>query len=188
MRIRCTNHIASQLLVLLLITPSVVLAQAAVAENRGSGLSQILFSFFLGIASGLAVAWIRGWRPGRQTHEQQRTPPVLDFHRRLGAQIERQPSAGTTDVDVHARAIVGLSQRYRKSIDDLRGHLNSDLDKLASQIRDLEGLARAPAQQERVRGQIEQTLAVLRQTWPDKEAAIEVELLKLRVQQGDTKI
>ena len=164
--------------------PLVFAQAAAAAEQRGSGFSQILLSFALGIASGLSVAWIRGWRPWRKTYEEVREHDVVDFHRRLGAHIEPKPTSGSQQVETQARTILSLRDEYVETLISLQKSLNSDIDKLGPQIRDLEGLSRAPAQQQRVRESIEQTLDVLRRKWPDKEASISASVRKLRTEGG----
>jgi hypothetical protein len=170
--------------------PVTALAQQA-ATDRQSGLSQILVAFLIGVASSLAVLWMSGWRPGRQTYKQESRPPVLDFHERLGKQIEPVPVSDTDEVEIRARAVDSLAQDYRETLSNLQRLLNSELEKLGAQVRDLEGSLRPPVNQQgvrRYRGDLEKTLAVLRATWPDKQVKIEVELKKLRVQQGDRQI
>jgi hypothetical protein len=164
--------------------PIVALAQVAATQQQGSGLSQIMLSFALGIASGLSVAWIRGWRPSRRTYEEIREHDVVDFHRRLGAHIADTPSPGTTEVEVRARTIVSLRDEYLETLIALQNSLNSDITILSAQLRDLDGLSRAPARQQRIRAAIEQTLEVLRKKWPDKEASISALVRKLRTEAG----
>lgn len=175
-------------LALILYLPFSSFAQQSAAQDRPFGLNPILVSFLIGIASGVAVLYMSGWRPGRRTLEERGSPVVVEFHEKLGAQIERVSPPGTSEVDIQARAIVNLRDEYRETLSNLQKLLNSEIDRLSAQLRDLEGLKSSPANQQKVRKDIEQTLEVLRRVWPDKAARIEVELRKLRAEQNQREI
>jgi hypothetical protein len=156
------------------------LAQVAVERPRGGGINPVLVAYALGALSVLLVLLLLKFFPKEGAAVE--TPPLsppLDFHKRLGAHIERPFASGTSEVDVQARSISTLADEFRDALEKIRGLLNSDIDRLMAQTRDLQGLAGNPEQQESVRASIEQTLLVLRRTWPDKQARIEVELRKL---------
>lgn len=157
---------------------SSVMAQVAFDRARGSGAEIILVAYALGAISVLAGILLVKFGRREKSDEKSLSPP-LDFHRRLGEQIRQEFASGTEEVEIQARSITSLAEEYREALDTIRRFLNSEIDRLMAQTRDLQGLRGSPTQQEQVRASVEQTLIVLRRTWPDKQARIELELRKL---------
>jgi hypothetical protein len=160
-------------LVIALLTSS-ALAQTKTVEEGGTSINSLLLSFAIGIVSGVAVLWIGGWRPGRKTLEQRGEAAPVEFHKRLGAQIE----LASPNIEVQARSIVTLRNEYRGTLSNLQNLLGSEIDTLSLDADALKA-AQTPAARQAALDQMQTTLDVLRRSWPDRAAAIDVEMRKL---------
>ena len=109
----------------------------------------------------------------------------------LDALIQNGVTQGRTEAITNARAIVKVRNDLRSSLISISSQLNSEIDILAAQIRELEGNAQVPfIQPQRARrglapeDAVYTTIQVLAKEWPAKKTQIEVEMRKLLTELG----
>lgn len=106
---------------------------------------------------------------------------ISTFSDNLGAAIRNSSS----DVVADARIIVSIRDSSRNELSNVSRLLNSDIDRLSELITDAQRFSRSrePVPED-TRQQIEQTIKVLRGTWPAKKSQIDVAIRKLLAELG----
>lgn len=146
-------------------------------------MDPVTLSALIGAAATVAAAVIaknwgerRGARQERQQWVQALSSAPSEYANRLSDLIDGANAAPDSEIVIHARAIVSARNDLRDSLINLSTLLNSDIDRLSSDV------SSAP-EADRI-GSVRSTISVLKLKWPSKKEQVAVELRKVLAELG----
>jgi len=131
-----------------------------------------------------AITGVFGWLLANRRIQRKLDAAPRKYVEELDQLIKNAIAEGPTKADVNARAIVSARNSLRKSLISISGNLNSEIDRLASEIGEEvihqpAPSTRTPAYSEISKDRAFQTIEVLSKVWPAKKTQIVVEIRKL---------
>ena len=137
------------------------------------------------VLAGLIVAAI-SWGAGYGFKQLRVRGAPKRYVERLGEMIEKAYKEGPEHCEIHARAIVATRNTLRSSLQRTSEKLNSEIDRLAEQLRQpfqqSKIVEKIPRPSEPKQKEVWQTIQMLKEYWPAKSIEIEYEIKKIIVE------